>query len=278
MPVRRIQDVEGHGGAVPLLQDRHQLAGVDRRLHHLREMLADAHAGPQQCQQAVAVIGGQFAGLDLQALVATLEDQRIRLCRSCKKVPQAHVLLEVGGRAWRPHPFEIGGRREGAVAQVEQLAADHRHLMEFPGADHAVDAFADDIRGTVADAERQGDVRVFAVEVGQGRDQERSGERSRGIDPEMAARLALLAAHGVVHRVQFSEQAGGLLVVLDALGRCRHRARRPVHQFVAEVDLEIADQLADGGAWQAQLVRSAAERAGVDYAHEGAHGQELVHG
>jgi hypothetical protein len=28
------------------------------RLHHPREMLADAHAGPQQCQQAIAVVGG----------------------------------------------------------------------------------------------------------------------------------------------------------------------------------------------------------------------------
>jgi len=161
--------------------------------------------------------------------------------------------------------------------EVDELAADHRHGLHFAGPDHAVHAFTDDIGRAVADAQRQRDVGVFVVKGGKRGNQQRGRERGRGIDPQMPARLVFLAAHGVVHGVQFGQQAGGLLVILHALGRCGNRARGAVHQLVAEMGLQVADQLADRGAGQVQLVGRAAERTGVDHADEGAHGQELVH-
>ena len=100
---------------------------------------------------------------------------------------------------------------------------------------------------------------VAPLEVGQGRDQDGAGEERQRADPEFAADVAAMPQHVAAGVLQRRQCHRDFCEISLAIGGQAHRARAANEQLDAELRLQSADLVADGGRAERQVARGAAK-------------------
>ncbi|SVK46392.1 Uncharacterised protein [Acinetobacter baumannii] len=165
----------------------------------------------------------------------------------------------------------------GSAGDLRQLGDAPRHqavVFGFPGAQHAVHAFAQQIDVGVVGAQRQRDVGIAPVEVVQRRNHHLARQRMGHIDAHFAGRLQLMVAEQRVRLLQRAQQLHAALIVETAFAGHLHLAGGADQQAHAQ---PLFQRVADRGARQLQAFGRPGEAAQFDDAGKNAHGLNLIH-
>ena len=170
---------------------------------------------------------------------------------------------------------QVGRAGTGDLAQAGDAFADQGRVAQRAGAQHAVDAFGDQVDKTVGLADRQFDVRVSRHEWRQGRDHEVPGQSAVQVDPQAAFRRH--ATKRQLSLFQLRQQLHATRVVGLAIQRRPHLARAALQQTRAQPGFELVQRVGQGRARQVQVIRRQGEAAALINTHEHLHRFDLIH-
>ncbi|MNQ88416.1 hypothetical protein D3C85_1036760 [compost metagenome] len=171
---------------------------------------------------------------------------------------------------------QISGAGAGDLAQVGHTFADQCGVAQRAGAQHAIDAFGDEVNLAIGLTDGEFDVRVTRHELRQGRDHEVPGQGAVQIHPQAALRRH--AAKRQFGFFQFCQQLHATLVIRFAI-QCRpHSARAAFQQAGAEPGFELIERVCQRGPRQVQVFRRQGKTGAFVDPHEHFHRFDLIHG
>jgi len=184
---------------------------------------------------------------------------------------------EIGQRARGAEARDVVGRRADHLGHHGEPARDQRRVARRAGADHAVDAFGDEVDQPVAGADRQLDVRIARLELVDARQHDARRVRAVQVEAQLALRVLAHRLQRGLGRVEFGQHADAALVERLAFGSRAHAPRGALEQPRAEPGLQLVDRVGSRRAWNVERRGRGREAAAFHDAHEEGHCVESVH-
>ncbi len=278
MPVVRIDDRDRFRLRIAVRQHLDERSVEQVRQHHEQRRLDHPEAFEPARHVRIRVVDRHAAvHPHLERLAVDHEHPRNRPRAMAR--PEIHRMMfdEIGNLVRLAVTGEVIGRRARHALEHPDAPRDHRRILERADPDHAVDAFLDRIDVTVGQSQLERDVRIALPEDRQRRQHDAPPERTRHVDAQHAARLAVAGLETRVGLGDLRDDLHAMLVVRGALRRQRQPARRPVHQAHAEQRLEILDDGRHRRARHRERVGRPREAVRVDHAGKNFHCLDSVH-
>ncbi|CAM2181510.1 hypothetical protein BLAT2472_50444 [Burkholderia latens] len=278
MPAVRIYHRDRHRQRLQAGQHFLEPAVAQVRQHHEQRRLNQPETFEPAGHVRIGVVDRHDrVHLDLDFLAVGQERPVDRAARAAREIVHRLVIAQFLDRVRFAILLQIRGRGDRHALEQADAARDERRILQRPDADHAVDAFLQQIDRPVRQAELQIDVRVARMEFTQRRNHEEPADRPRHVYTQLSVRLPVVGLEACFGFLDVGEDPHASFVVRCAVRRERQPARRPVHQPHAEECFEILDDRRDGCPRQAERFCCLGEAACIDDASKHLHGLKPVH-
>ena len=237
------------------------------------------HAESGQCAGDIGLgVAGRHPAPHRHAGHGAVDDE-FECLRPVQRVPaevDGGQRRDVGHLTHRRARVQQGGGGARRLSQLAQRACGEIDVARIADAQHAVDAFADQVGDAVGTAEFDADAGMLGEEGGQGRRDLQPGHARRHLDPQQPGR-ALADAEQLLHLARVGQEGAAARQQQLAVTAGMDAPRGALEQARAEVLFQLLHRGRDRGARHRQLFCGPAEAAGLGDTLEDAKVEEQIH-